>query len=87
MPRLSYDTDLTDYQWQILESLISSTKTGSRNRFPSTGSVDSQSVKTSMVGAKIVFEGREKNYFGRYDGVRTRFVRSFMERKDEIIKE
>ena len=32
MTRLSYDTDLTDYQWQILKLLIPPAKTGGRNR-------------------------------------------------------
>ncbi|WP_069791276.1 IS5 family transposase (plasmid) [Cyanobacterium sp. IPPAS B-1200] len=32
MTRLSYDTDLTDYQWEILKSLIPPAKTGGRNR-------------------------------------------------------
>jgi putative transposase len=32
MIRPSYDTDLTDVQWQILEPLIPLAKTGGRNR-------------------------------------------------------
>ncbi|AUC61481.1 Mobile element protein [Cyanobacterium sp. HL-69] len=32
MTRLSYDTDLTDYQWEILKLLIPPAKTGGRNR-------------------------------------------------------
>ncbi len=32
MTRLAYDTDVTNYQWQILEPLIPKAKSGGRNR-------------------------------------------------------
>ncbi len=68
MTRQSYDTDLTDGQWLILEPLLAPAKPGGRPRstdlrkaggqpHPSAACIDSQSVKTAGAAQESGFNG------------------------------
>lgn len=71
MTRQSYDTDLTDGQWLILEPLLAPAKPGGRPRstdlrkagrqpHPSAACIDSQSVKTAGAAQESGFDGGKK---------------------------